>query len=348
MNGSSLRAPSSFALASLLAFASACGEPQAPKQPDSALVEKPVPTGVAPQPATKPAADEPKTADIQQAEEALKRKDFTAAKDAAERALKKNPASAEANYYLGLVAENTKNGKDAERYYRAALTSKPDLEDAALNLGALLLDGNRADEAIEIWRKATTVRKDSAALQANLAMALTSKPDGEADATKAFDEAVKLAPNDPMILLSYGKALGGWKKQEAAAKKLEAARNAAKGDVGLLASVGFEQKNIGAFDDCTKTLSAAITQQDAAELRTYRALCKLGQKDKPGMIADLEAAIAKDAKYAPAHFYLAGRMAEDGKKKEATAGYERYLALEPKGPLAAKAKERIELLKKKK
>jgi Tfp pilus assembly protein PilF len=105
---------------------------------------------------------------------------------------------------------------------------------------------------------------------------------------------------------------------------------------------------MGAFGDCVPTLDKAIGIKDAAELRTYRALCKLGAKDESGATADLQSAVTKDINYAPAHFYLGNAMARQQKWDDAIKEYEAYLKIEPTGPLAKQANDRMDLAKKKK
>lgn len=329
----------------LITFLLACGGPDKPAEAPDPVIPS------AKEPATPhagPAKASPAQAAIAKGAKALEANDVKGARSAFDDAMKLDPENGEIFYYLGVVAEKQNDRAAAERNYRAALGKKPDLVEAATNLGALLIDGGQIDEAIAVLRKAAGLRKDQATLHANLALALAMKGGAEAESAKSFDEAVKLAPKDAMVLLTYGQWLGKWKQNDAAAAKLKSAREAAAGDLGILASVGFEQKNVGAFKDCIATLDQAIGLKDAAELRTYRALCKLGADDKPGASADLKAAVAADAKYGPAHFYLGGRLAEEGKRDLATKEYEAYLKLEPKGPLASKAEERIKILAKKK
>ena len=84
--------------------------------------------------------------------------------------------------------------------------------------------------------------------------------------------------------------------------------------------------------------------KDGGEVRTDRALCKLGLKDEKGAFDDLQAAVAKEPSYPTAHYYLAGRLAGAGKRyKEAAEEYAKYLQLAPTGSLAKAATERLKL-----
>ncbi len=297
-------------------------------------------------PATDPVqkAKEP-SPDVVRGKAAVEQGNEPAARAAFEAALVKDANDADAHAYLGALVEKTDKAA-AEKHYRAALSTQAGHEVASLNLSALLLDSGKFDEAVEVCKSAVEKHSQSAALKQNLGVSLASKGD-EAGATVALAEAVKLSPKDPIGHLTYGQWLGKWKKADAAKEQFLQAEKLANGDVGVLASVGFELKNVGAFADCVRVLDGTIAKKEAAELRTYRALCKLGAQDKPGALADLEAAVAKEPKYGPAYFYLGGRYAEAGKWKEVVTAYETYLKLEPDGPLRKMAEERIKLAKEK-
>lgn len=273
---------------------------------------------------------------------ALQAGDLAAAKASLEAALKKRPKDAEAKFYLGVTLEKGGDRAGAEKAYREALSLKPDLDEAAANLGALLVDSERFDDAVRVLKSALARRPDDGPLRTNLAVALAGKGDKEA-ARKAFDDAVKLTPADAQLLLTYGHWLVAWKDNDGAVQKLRSARAAAGDNTAMLASVGHELRLAGAFGDCVPTFDKALASKDTGELRVERALCKMGAKDDAGAMADLQAAVQKDASYAPGHYYLAGRLASRAKWSEVIKEYEAYLKLEPNGPLAKTAQERIKL-----
>ena len=119
-----------------------------------------------------------------------------------------------------------------------------------------------------------------------------------------------------------------------------------KDDMGVLATIGHELRLAGEFKSCVDVFTKLVAKKDGGEVRTERALCKLGLKDEAGVVADLQAAIAKEPGYAPAHYYLGGRFAVKKKWKEAMAEYEKYLQLDPQGSLAKQATEKLEVVKK--
>lgn len=281
------------------------------------------------------------SAEMQKGVAAIKSKDFAEAKTVFLGIVQKEPSNAEAQFYLGVALENTKDKKGALAAYEAAVKNKRDFDDALANLSALYIDEARFDDAVRVLEAAEPEKRKNGGLALNLAVAYAGKDD-RAKAKTAFEAAKRLAPRDPMVLLTQGQWLGKW-KDPAAPAVLKSAADAAPDDVGVLASAGFELKNVGAFADCTSVLDRAIGLKDVAELRTYRALCKLGLKDKKGALDDLLAATKNEPKYAPAHFYLGGRYADDKAWKKAADAYDMYLKLDADGPLAAPAKARAKL-----
>ena len=123
-------------------------------------------------------------------------------------------------------------------------------------------------------------------------MALATRGDQD-PATQELEAAIKAQPNEPMYHLTFAHWLNAWKVR-GAAPHLDAARDLAKDDYGLLASIGFEYRMAGEFDSCIKTFDRTIAIKDGGEVRTERALCKLGTKDEKGTLDDLQAAVAKE------------------------------------------------------
>ncbi len=323
----------------------ACGGPPAVEPTHGALTPPSLPPSMAgpKDPPRPPAGPSP---DVTRGLTLLESNDLAGARRAFEAALSRNASDPDAHVYLGSLDERGGDRASAEKHYRAALVATPDHEGGAVNLSALLLDAGKLDESISLARGALATRPGSASLHTNLGVALAAKGD-EAEATRHLEEAVRLAPKDPMPLLTLGQWLGKWKKNDAAKARFQQADKLSGDDVGVLASIGFELKNIGAFPECIAVLDRTLAKRDAAEIRTYRALCKLGAQDKAGALADLETAVRKEPKYGPAHFYLGGRYAEAGRWKDVVSEYEIYLKLDSDGPLRKAAEDRIKIAREK-
>lgn len=330
-----------FRACALAGFLSACGgAPAAPTPtPPNRATPEPIADEAPPTPKKERAAP-PSSEDVARGMKALEAGDIGSAKSAFEGAVKKNPKDGDAHFYLGVTLEKSGDKAGAEKHYKEALALRPDLEAAAINLGAMYIEASKHDEALAVTQKALGKQPKNASLLTNLGIALATK--GDAGAANAFEEATRAAPQDPLIRLTYAQWLRTWKKLDEAAAQLKAAAPHAK-DLGTLASIGHEQRLAGAFADCTSSLSKAIEQRDIAELRTDRALCKVGAKDDAGALDDLMTAVKKEPGYGPAHFYLANRLAQGGKFAEAVKEYEAYLKAAPKGDLVKQAEERAKV-----
>jgi len=263
---------------------------------------------------------------------------YPEARSSFEAAAKKNPNNYEALYDLGMTCEKVADKPAAEAAYKAALVVKPDLEAAAASLSALYVDEGRIDEALAIARGGLAKHPGSAALHENMGVALAARGDQD-NATKELAQAVQIAPTDAMFHLTLAHWFNVWKVR-GAAPHLDAARDIVKDDYGMIASIAYEYRMASEFDSCVKTYDRAVAIKDGGEVRLGRALCKLGLKDEKGTLDDLQAAVVKEPSYAPAHYYLGGRLALAKHFKEAASEYGKYLLLEPNGSLAAKATEK--------
>jgi Tfp pilus assembly protein PilF len=339
-----------------LPLLAACGgaeppSPAAPANPPLEGLSEPTPAGANPAPDVGPAAASAGVSeDVAKGMRALESNDAASAKAYFDHALRTNPKDADALYYEGVIAEKTGDKDTAEKSYKAALKLKPELAQAAVNLSAFYVDAQRYDDALAVAQAGLAKHADNGSLHLNAALAYAGKTD-QPSATKEFDAAVRVSPDEPMFRLTYGHWLGAWKLADPALSQLRAARPLAKksGDaaVGVLASIGHEMHLLRAWSDCVPTYDEAIALKDAAELRTERAACKIGAKDSAGALVDLQAAVANDASYAPAHYYLAGELARAGQFKDAVVQLQAFIKLEPNSPLAKSAQEKLRVLKQK-
>jgi Flp pilus assembly protein TadD len=264
---------------------------------------------------------------------------YAEARTSFQAAVKKNPNDYEALYNLGMTCEKLQDKAAAEAAYKGALAVKPELDTAAAELSALYMDEGRTDDALAVARAGLARHPGSGPLHENLGVAMAMRGDQD-EAIKEFEQALHITPTEPMYHLTLAHWLNAW-KMRGATPHLDAARDLVKNDYGMTASVGFEYRMAGEFESCVQTFDHAIEMKDGGEVRTERALCRHGLKDEKGMLEDLQAAVAKDPSYAPAHYYLAGRLASEKRFKEAAAEYTKYLEIEPNGSLAKAAAEKL-------
>ena len=258
-----------------------------------------------------------------------------------EAAVKKNPSDYGAYVDLGQTCEKLSDVPCAESAYKGALAAQPDLEPAAAELSTLYSADGKLDDAMAIARSALKAHPGSGPLHAALGIALATHGDQD-PAIAEFDQALKATPTDPMLQYTFASYLNQWHVR-GAAPHLDVALSAVKDDYAMIVSIGHEYRMAGEFGGCTKALDRAIGMKDGGEARTERALCKLGNKDETGAMTDLLGAITAEQGYAPAHYYLAGRLAGAKRYKEAAAEYQKYLDLAPSGSLAKPAADRMKM-----
>jgi tetratricopeptide (TPR) repeat protein len=263
---------------------------------------------------------------------------YSDARRSFEAASKANPADFQAYYDLGMTCEKLGDKAAAEAAYKSALVAKPNFDVAAVALGSLELDAGRTDDALAVTRAGLARNPGSAVLHENLGVTLAMRGDSEG-ATAELEQAIKLAPAEPMFQLTLAHWLNAW-HAGGAGPHLASALGMVKDDIGMLASIGFEYRMAGNFALCIRTFDRAIAIRDGGEVRTERGICKLGKQDDEGAFDDLEAAVAKEPTYAAAHYWLAGRLALRKRYREAAAEYAKYLELQPNGSLAKPAAER--------
>jgi tetratricopeptide (TPR) repeat protein len=329
-------------MAALLVAFSACGGSTAPAA--SAASEPVAKPGAAANAPSTPSRDE---AAFAEGTSAIKAENWERARAAFETAIRDNPRRADAYYYLGVVMEKTKDPVSAEAHYKKALSLSPDLHEAAENLTAIYIDARQFDDAVAVAKQALARNRTSANLLLNLAVALSGKGEVNA-ASKAFEDAMALSPNDARFYLAYAHHLVGAQKTDLAVAKLKQAERIAGDDAALLGTIGFEFRTARAVPECIAAFDKAIALKDNADFRANRALCKYAAQDKAGAIADLKAATQADPTFAPAHYWLGSWLHEDGRFNEAVVEYSAYLKAAPSGPLANAAEAKKWLAKKKK
>src|SRR6266849_7109149 len=119
--------------------------------------------------------------------------------------VKEIPSFAEAHLNLGLVLQEQNRFEQARASFQRALTLKPKLRGANLFLGVALFRLNHLDQAVVAIQKETTAYpKDSAAWMWLGVVRLAQEMPEEA--AEALDKAAKLAPDDVDILYHRGHA----------------------------------------------------------------------------------------------------------------------------------------------
>jgi Tfp pilus assembly protein PilF len=266
-----------------------------------------------PPPAADPSADDAATgagsgtsggsapasnASVEKAMNAIQNQDFASAKTILEQARKDDPKDAQAAFYLGVADEGLGDKAGAKEAYRSAIALDPKLPDPAVNLSQLLLDEKDAAGALSVADGALKTLPKHPDLLLNRAVALDALGKKE-DALAAYGAAADARPKDMVLHAAYGQELFEAGKQKEGLAELK------------IAAI---QTKAGAFDDCVATIDRALGQKKVPALLVRRAMCEDGKKDDKAAASDYDAALAMDANFAPAHYYLGLHLAPKDKK----------------------------------
>jgi Flp pilus assembly protein TadD len=157
-----------------------------------------------------------------EAEGAIEKKDYPRAESLLLKVTELDPNDFRAWFDLAFVYNVTDRKAQAIDAYRKSIALKPTVQEANLNLGLLLAEAGKKDEAAKYLRAATTLKPDSKSsagvYRAWLSLAQVLKETAPAESIAAFREAAKLQPNDPEPHLSLANAV---EKSDPAASEAE-------------------------------------------------------------------------------------------------------------------------------
>ena len=140
--------------------------------------------------------------------------------------------------------------------WRDTLAKNPNCSMAHSNLGSLLYDQGRMEEAMEHYRKAVQTDPNNCEALNNLGIALAAQ--GQFDeAIKDFRQAIRIKPNDCDALDSLGIALATQGQFEAAIENFRKAIQIKPYDCDALDNLGTALASRGQFDEAIKNYRQA-------------------------------------------------------------------------------------------
>jgi Tfp pilus assembly protein PilF len=292
------------------------------------------------------AATLPASPGVERAEALLARGDAAAARDLLTAEVEARPTDARAQLDLGLAYEMLERPAEAEAAYRAAVAARPDFAEALNNLGVVLRARGASGEAVEVLRRAVAANGELVSAQLNLALALQETGDLDG-ALAGFRRVMELSPREPRSRLEAGFILLEAGEAEAAQRVFLQAARLSQGDRALLSSLGNGLRRAGDAPAAIRVLRQAIEAEASpapppvlAEL----ALAEYAADHRGDAEATLTALLEGAPDYAIAHYLLANMLASREAWTEAARGYRAYLALEPEGAQAARARRRLALV----
>jgi tetratricopeptide (TPR) repeat protein len=164
--------------------------------------------------------------------------------------VRKAPGDPWVHYELGNLLRDGGRRQDAVREYRATLALDPRHAAALTNLGVVLQEDGQVDAAVPLYRAAISAEPDFVPAQFNLANALRARGD-VVSATRHYEEAIRLEPGLAAARNNLGEILASQGRLDAAiAQFREAAR--------LNPESAMAHGNLGAALGATGRLDEAI------------------------------------------------------------------------------------------
>jgi tetratricopeptide (TPR) repeat protein len=273
---------------------------------------------------------------VEQAEAAIEKRDFTAAEPLLTKAVTDNPKDYRAWYDLGYVYGSTGRKPQQIDAYRKAVAAKPDVFESNFVLGLALLAASDPDGAS--FLRAATKLKPSSHAEENLALTwLTlgralqdSQPD---EALEAFHQAAALQPKDPAPHLSAAEVLEKRNDLPAAEKEFkQAAELDPKSSEALagLVNVYTKSKRLPDAEGALRAYLEHNPQKATAHLQLARVLAAEGKSDEAA--EELQAVLKLAPDDPTALREVAGMSAAAKKYDQAAAQYRALLQQDPKDP----------------
>ena len=141
---------------------------------------------------------------------------------ASQKCVELGPQDAEANYNLGVLLQEQARLEEAKESYAQAIALKPDYAEAHNNLGVTLQELEKLDEAEASYTKAIALKPDYAEAYSNLGATLQALGRLE-EAEASFRQAIALKPNYATAYTNLGATLQNLGRLEEAEASLRQA-----------------------------------------------------------------------------------------------------------------------------
>jgi Flp pilus assembly protein TadD len=255
------------------------------------------------------------SAKVQEGIDAIKAGDFAAAKAALVEAVAAEPKDAQAQYYLGVSLEGLGDPEAARQAYERAIAEDPQLVEARINLSGILIDAGDGKRGLAVVEEGLKLAPEHPALLMNHALALELTED-YAGALTAYAKAVEKNPDDVQLRYAYAENLARAGQAEAAKSELQKVL-AATDDLQLTVAAAQLAGKVGDNGTCLRVFDRLLKGQSTPDLLVRRGRCKADAGDAKGAEVDYRAAIAQDANFPGAHYYLGLLLEAQGKAAEA-------------------------------
>jgi Flp pilus assembly protein TadD len=271
---------------------------------------------------------------LQQAEDALEKKDYQSALAPLQTIVHAAPDSAEAWFYLGYACHGLHQDADARSAYEKAVRLNPELYQAQANLGLLLFAMKDVTGALPHLQKAVALKPGDARPRLDLGIALDAS--GQTSAAEAeLRHALQLDPKLEPAAYRLGKLELDQKQYGAAAEDFERALAVNPGRAEAELGIASAYEGLGQAEAYRHFENYLKLQPTETSVRFHLARLYLQENKTDLALAHLQQIVQTHLELPGLDAALADAYARSGKFGDSESYYRKALADAPGGPDAA-------------
>ena len=224
--------------------------------------------------------------------------------------------------------------RDSESVYKYMLEFSPDVAELHNNLGNILKDLGKVEEAIKHFNRSLELKPNSHLIHNNLGNAL-DKLGRSDDAIEHYRKALRLKPNFAVAHYNLAAALAKQGKTDEAIAEYRETLRFKLDYVEALSNLGFALAEQGKFNEAIEYYKKAIEFEPKnviAHGRLGLALAGVGKIDEA--IKECRIVLSARPEDAEMHFNVGVLLERQGKFDEAIEYYEKAIELEPDNVIA--------------
>jgi len=238
-------------------------------------------------------------------------------------------SSAETHRNLGIVLTQAGRIEEAIGEFDVALRLEPDLADAHHNLALALLREGRVPEAIDQWEQALRIDPDYAEAHCNLGVALQQLGEIE-EAIGHYEQALRAKPDYAEAHYNLGVALVRLGRVPEAIGQWEQALRINPDYTEAHCNLGVALEQSGKIEDAIGQYEQVLRiRPDMAEVHYNLGVALLRVGRATEAIAHWEQALRLKPDMAAAHYNLGAVLEQAGKTREAIDHYKQALRIRP-------------------
>lgn len=219
--------------------------------------------------------------------------------------------------------------QDSESVYKYMLEFSPNVAELHNNLGNILKNSGKLEEAIEHFNKSLELMPNSHQIHNNLGIAL-DKLGRSDEAIEHYREALSLKPNFPEAYYNLATVLARQGKRNEAIAEYRQALRFRPDDIDALSNLGFELAGQGKFNEAIEYYKKALALEPDNVIvhgRLGLALASTGQIDEAK--EEFRIVLSARPEDAEMHFNLGVLLERQGRFGEAIKEYQQALQINP-------------------